>query len=70
MGVTKKVLHEGDGTNYPAKGDLLTMVCTIFLNMLYNSFGIFVSSRMTRFSHDCVFFLSNAALCWNSGVEW
>jgi len=25
MGVTKKVLREGDGTNYPAKGDLLTM---------------------------------------------
>lgn len=25
MGVTKKILRDGDGSNYPKKGDLLTM---------------------------------------------
>ena len=51
MGVTKKILRDGDGSNYPQKGDGLTMV---------SSYAIFdISIDLTRRKipknrwHDC-----------------
>jgi hypothetical protein len=75
MGVTKKILRDGDGSNYPKKGDLLTMVSTRSSTLLYDLTGRKIPNRIDGIivlrTELTLLILSpciSVALRWNSGI--